>query len=63
MARLFGTDGVRGVVNEFLTPKLAYYLSHEAATYSLLCIISHYIHHIYILYRYTILQYQNEPIL
>ena len=23
MARLFGTDGVRGVVNEFLTPELA----------------------------------------
>jgi len=22
MARLFGTDGVRGVVNEFLTPVL-----------------------------------------
>jgi len=26
MARLFGTDGVRGVVNEFLTPELAYHL-------------------------------------
>ena len=26
MARLFGTDGVRGVVNEFLTPELAYIL-------------------------------------
>ena len=25
MARLFGTDGVRGVVNEFLTPELAYH--------------------------------------
>ena len=29
MARLFGTDGVRGVVNEFLTPELAYHLGRE----------------------------------
>ena len=33
MARLFGTDGVRGVVNEFLTPELAYHLGRAAATY------------------------------
>lgn len=25
MSRLFGTDGVRGVVNAFLTPELAYH--------------------------------------
>lgn len=31
MARLFGTDGVRGVVNEFLTPELAYHLGRAAA--------------------------------
>jgi len=30
MARLFGTDGVRGVVNEFLTPELAYHLGRAA---------------------------------
>ncbi len=30
MARLFGTDGVRGVVNEFLTPELAYHLWQQA---------------------------------
>ncbi|WP_298704899.1 phosphoglucosamine mutase [uncultured Veillonella sp.] len=33
MARLFGTDGVRGVVNEFLTPELAYHLGRAAASY------------------------------
>ena len=33
MARLFGTDGVRGVVNEFLTPELAYHLGRAAAAY------------------------------
>lgn len=33
MSRLFGTDGVRGVVNEFLTPELAYHLGRAAATY------------------------------
>lgn len=33
MARLFGTDGVRGVVNEFLTPELAYHLGRAAGTY------------------------------
>lgn len=33
MERLFGTDGVRGVVNEFLTPELAYHLGRAAATY------------------------------
>lgn len=33
MARLFGTDGVRGVVNEKLTPELAYHLGRAAATY------------------------------
>ena len=33
MARLFGTDGVRGVVNEFLTPELAYHLGRAGATY------------------------------
>ena len=33
MARLFGTDGVRGVVNEFLTPELAYHLGRAAATH------------------------------
>ena len=33
MARLFGTDGVRGVVNEFLTSELAYHLGRAAATH------------------------------
>lgn len=33
MSRLFGTDGVRGVVNEFLTPELAYHLGRAAAAY------------------------------
>lgn len=33
MARLFGTDGVRGVVNELLTPELAYHLGRAAAMY------------------------------
>ncbi|MCF0156179.1 MAG: phosphoglucosamine mutase [Veillonella sp.] len=33
MARLFGTDGVRGVVNDFLTPELAYHMGRAAATY------------------------------
>ena len=31
MARLFGTDGVRGVANESLTPELAYHLGRAAA--------------------------------
>ena len=26
MARLFGTDGVRGIANDSLTPELAYHL-------------------------------------
>ena len=33
MSRLFGTDGVRGLVNEFLTPELAYHLGRAAASY------------------------------
>lgn len=33
MARLFGTDGVRGVVNEGLTPELAYHLGRAAAAH------------------------------
>lgn len=33
MSRLFGTDGVRGVVNAFLTPELAYHLGRAAASY------------------------------
>lgn len=33
MSRLFGTDGVRGLVNEFLTPELAYHLGRAAAFY------------------------------
>lgn len=33
MARLFGTDGVRGVVNEGLTPELAFQLGRAAAVY------------------------------
>lgn len=33
MGRLFGTDGVRGVVNENLTPELAYHLGRAAAAY------------------------------
>lgn len=33
MARLFGTDGVRGVVNESLTPELAYHLGRAAAAH------------------------------
>lgn len=33
MARLFGTDGVRGVVNKSLTPELAYHLGRAAAAY------------------------------
>ena len=31
MARLFGTDGVRGVANASLTPELAYHLGRAAA--------------------------------
>ena len=31
MARLFGTDGVRGVANDTLTPELAYHLGRAAA--------------------------------
>ncbi len=33
MSRLFGTDGIRGVVNESLTPELAYHLGRAAAYY------------------------------
>ena len=33
MSRLFGTDGIRGLVNEFLTPELAYHLGRAAASY------------------------------
>lgn len=33
MARLFGTDGVRGVVNKSLTPELAYHLGRAVAAY------------------------------
>ena len=33
MARLFGTDGVRGIANESLTPELAYHLGRAAAYY------------------------------
>ncbi len=33
MARLFGTDGVRGVVNDTLTPELAFHLGRVAAMY------------------------------
>lgn len=33
MARLFGTDGVRGVVNEGLTAEIAYHLGRAAASY------------------------------
>ena len=33
MSRLFGTDGVRGLVNQFLTPELAYHLGRAAASY------------------------------
>ena len=33
MSRLFGTDGVRGLVNEFLTPELAYHLGRAVASY------------------------------
>lgn len=33
MARLFGTDGVRGVANVELTPELAFKLGYAAATY------------------------------
>ena len=33
MARLFGTDGVRGVANDTLTPELAYHLGRAAAYY------------------------------
>lgn len=33
MARLFGTDGVRGVANIELTPELAFKLGRAAATY------------------------------
>ena len=32
MSRLFGTDGVRGVVNAFLTPELAYHLGRAAGS-------------------------------
>ena len=31
MARLFGTDGVRGIANDSLTPELAYHLGRAAA--------------------------------
>ena len=34
MARLFGTDGVRGIANEYLTPELAYDIG-KAAGYVL----------------------------
>ena len=33
MSRVFGTDGVRGLVNEFLTPELAYHLGRAVASY------------------------------
>ena len=33
MARLFGTDGVRGIANVELTPELAFKLGYAAATY------------------------------
>ncbi len=33
MARLFGTDGVRGVANAELTPELAFKLGYAAAKY------------------------------
>lgn len=33
MTRLFGTDGVRGKVNEFLTPEMAYHLGRAVASY------------------------------
>ena len=33
MARLFGTDGVRGVANVELTPELAFKLGRAAASY------------------------------
>ena len=33
MARLFGTDGVRGVANVELTPELAFKLGYAAAKY------------------------------
>lgn len=33
MARLFGTDGVRGVVNDTLTPELAFHLGRAAAVF------------------------------
>ena len=33
MARMFGTDGVRGEANLELTPELAYYLGRAAALY------------------------------
>ena len=33
MARLFGTDGVRGTANTELTPELAYKLGRAAAQY------------------------------
>ena len=31
MSRLFGTDGVRGIANDSLTPELAYHLGRAAA--------------------------------
>ena len=33
MARLFGTDGVRGIANVELTPELAFKLGRAAASY------------------------------
>ena len=33
MSRVFGTDGVRGLVNEFITPELAYHLGRAVASY------------------------------
>ena len=33
MARMFGTDGVRGVANVELTPELAFKLGYAAASY------------------------------
>ena len=33
MARLFGTDGVRGVANVQLNPELAFKLGYAAANY------------------------------
>ena len=32
MRRLFGTDGIRGIANEFLSGELAYYTGRATAT-------------------------------